>query len=98
MAWQMKPSESLGADAFGSGSDPAMDVSWLKCLRLGWYIRFGGDEAGSDTANLSVMGYDPKKKYYTGRSPLEALSIGVPMKDTDVAIRYHRYPFGRRAV
>lgn len=41
---------------------------------------------GSDTANLSVMGYDPKK-YYSGRSPLEALSIGVPMKDTDIAIR-----------
>lgn len=32
------------------------------------------------------MGYDPKQ-YYTGRSPLEALSIGVPMKDTDVALR-----------
>ena len=32
------------------------------------------------------MGYDPKR-YYTGRSPLEALSIGVPMEDTDVAIR-----------
>lgn len=45
-----------------------------------------GMSPGSDTANLSVMGYDPKK-YYTGRSPLEALSIGVPMKDTDVALR-----------
>jgi len=45
-----------------------------------------GMKPGSDTANLSVMGYDPKK-YYTGRSPLEALSIGVPMKDTDIAIR-----------
>ena len=45
-----------------------------------------GMSPGSDTANLSVLGYDPKK-YYTGRSPLEALSIGVPMKDTDVAIR-----------
>ncbi|MBP3352619.1 MAG: cofactor-independent phosphoglycerate mutase [Lachnospiraceae bacterium] len=45
-----------------------------------------GMKPGSDTANLSVMGYDPKK-YYSGRSPLEALSIGVPMKDTDVAIR-----------
>ena len=45
-----------------------------------------GMAPGSDTANLSVLGYDPKK-YYTGRSPLEALSIGVPMKDTDVAIR-----------
>lgn len=41
---------------------------------------------GSDTANLSVLGYDPKK-YYSGRSPLEALSIGVPMKDTDIALR-----------
>ncbi len=45
-----------------------------------------GMNPGSDTANLSVMGYDPQK-YYSGRSPLEALSIGVPMKDTDVAIR-----------
>ncbi|MBD5137507.1 MAG: cofactor-independent phosphoglycerate mutase [Lachnospiraceae bacterium] len=45
-----------------------------------------GMKPGSDTANLSVLGYDPKK-YYTGRSPLEALSIGVPMKETDIAIR-----------
>lgn len=45
-----------------------------------------GMKPGSDTANLSVMGYDPQK-YYSGRSPLEALSIGVPMKDTDIAIR-----------
>ena len=45
-----------------------------------------GMKPGSDTANLSVLGYDPRI-YYSGRSPLEALSIGVPMKDTDVAIR-----------
>lgn len=45
-----------------------------------------GMKPGSDTANLSVLGYDPEK-YYSGRSPLEALSIGVPMKDTDIAIR-----------
>ncbi|MDO4298378.1 MAG: cofactor-independent phosphoglycerate mutase [Lachnospiraceae bacterium] len=45
-----------------------------------------GMKPGSDTANLAVLGYDPKK-YYTGRSPLEALSIGVPMEDTDVALR-----------
>lgn len=45
-----------------------------------------GMKPGSDTANLAVLGYDPKK-YYTGRSPLEALSIGVPMKETDIAIR-----------
>lgn len=45
-----------------------------------------GMKPGSDTANLSVLGYDPKV-YYSGRSPLEALSIGVPMKNTDIAIR-----------
>ena len=45
-----------------------------------------GMKPGSDTANLSVLGYDPKI-YYTGRSPLEALSIGAPMKDTDIALR-----------
>lgn len=45
-----------------------------------------GMSPGSDTANLSVLGYDPKI-YYSGRSPLEALNIGVEMKDGDVAIR-----------
>lgn len=41
---------------------------------------------GSDTANLSVLGYDPQK-YYTGRSPLEALSIGADMESNDVSFR-----------
>lgn len=45
-----------------------------------------GMKPGSDTANLSVIGYDPHI-YYTGRSPLEALSIGVNMRDDDVAFR-----------
>ena len=45
-----------------------------------------GMKPGSDTANLAVMGYNPRE-YYTGRSPLEALSIGVNMASTDVAIR-----------
>ncbi len=45
-----------------------------------------GMKPGSDTANLAVLGYDPEK-YYSGRSPLEALSIGVPMKPTDIALR-----------
>ena len=45
-----------------------------------------GMKPGSDTANLAVLGYYPRD-YYTGRSPLEALSIGVPMKDTDIALR-----------
>lgn len=45
-----------------------------------------GMAPGSDTANLSVIGYDPKK-YYSGRSPLEALSIGAEMGDKDVSFR-----------
>lgn len=45
-----------------------------------------GMKPGSDVANLSVLGYDSKANY-SGRSPLEALSIGVPMKDTDIAFR-----------
>ena len=45
-----------------------------------------GMQPGSDTANLSVMGYDPAV-YYSGRSPLEALSIGVDMKESDVSLR-----------
>lgn len=45
-----------------------------------------GMKPGSDTANLAVLGYNPKQ-YYTGRSPLEALSIGVALSPTDIAIR-----------
>ncbi len=45
-----------------------------------------GMKPGSDTANLAVLGYNPKL-YYSGRSPLEALSIGVHMKETDIALR-----------
>ena len=41
---------------------------------------------GSDVANLSVMGYDPAE-CYTGRSPLEAASIGIDLTDTDVTLR-----------
>ncbi len=45
-----------------------------------------GITPGSDVANLSVMGYDPAK-YYTGRSPLEAVSMGVDLAPDDVAFR-----------
>ena len=45
-----------------------------------------GIAPGSDAANLSVMGYDPAI-YLTGRSPLEAASIGIDMNETDVAFR-----------
>ena len=45
-----------------------------------------GMKPGSDVANLSVMGYNTKE-CYSGRSPLEAASIGVELKDTDVTFR-----------
>ncbi len=45
-----------------------------------------GMPPGSDVANLSVLGYDPRL-YYTGRSPLEAVSMGIQLGDTDVAFR-----------
>ena len=45
-----------------------------------------GMKPGSDTANLSVFGYDPNR-YYSGRSPLEAASLGIELAQTDVTYR-----------
>jgi 2,3-bisphosphoglycerate-independent phosphoglycerate mutase len=45
-----------------------------------------GLNPGSDVANLSVLGYDPFK-YYSGRSPLEAASIGIKLDENDIAMR-----------
>ena len=45
-----------------------------------------GMKPGSDTANLSVFGYDPNR-YYSGRSPLEAASLGIVLAGTDVTYR-----------
>ncbi len=45
-----------------------------------------GMKPGSDVANLAVAGYDPAV-YYSGRSPLEALSVGVEMEPTDIVFR-----------
>ena len=62
-----------------------------------------GMSPGSDTANLAVLGYNPKV-YYTGRSPLEALSIGVAMKETDIALRCNivtlseEEPYGQKTI
>ena len=82
-----EPIEALGGKTpLAYANTPIMDkLSKLSEIGMVHTIP-DGMKPGSDTANLSVMGYDPKK-YYSGRSPLEALSIGVPMKDTDVAIR-----------
>ncbi|MDE6373018.1 MAG: 2,3-bisphosphoglycerate-independent phosphoglycerate mutase, partial [Clostridia bacterium] len=45
-----------------------------------------GMKPGSDVANMSVMGFDPHE-FYTGRSPLEAVSMGIKLTDTDVTLR-----------
>lgn len=52
---------------------------------------------GSDVANLSVLGYDPNL-YYTGRSPLEAVSMGVPMSAADLALRCNLVTLSEGAV
>ena len=81
------PMESLGGGTpLSCAKTPVMDAL-AKVSEIGTVVTIPeGMAPGSDTANLSVMGYDPRK-YYTGRSPLEALSIGVDMKDTDVVYR-----------
>lgn len=52
-----------------------------------------GFDPGSDVANLSVLGYDPEK-YFTGRGPLEAASMGVRMDPNDVAFRCNLVTLG----
>lgn len=82
-----KPIDQLGGKTpLAYAKTPVMDAL-AKVSEIGMLHTIPqGMSPGSDTANLSVMGYDPKE-YYTGRSPLEALSIGVPMQATDVALR-----------
>ena len=81
------PLEELGGKTtLEAASTPVMD-RLAADAEIGTASMVPEDMApGSDTANLSVMGYDPKI-YYTGRSPLEALSIGVDMADEDVSFR-----------
>jgi 2,3-bisphosphoglycerate-independent phosphoglycerate mutase len=45
-----------------------------------------GFHPGSDIANLNILGYDPRE-FYSGRAPLEAASIGIMLKENDVAYR-----------
>ena len=81
------PIEELGGGTpLSAAKTPVMD-ELARMSEIGTVATIPeGMAPGSDTANLSVLGYDPRK-YYTGRSPLEALSIGVKMKDTDVVFR-----------
>ena len=62
-----------------------------------------GMKPGSDVANLGVLGYDPLHNY-SGRSPLEALSVGVAMEETDVVLRCNlvtlseEEPYGEKTI
>lgn len=82
-----EPLEELGGKTpLEAAATPNMD-RLAKVSEIGMVRTVPEEMApGSDTANLSVIGYDPKC-YYTGRSPLEALSIGVDMAPDDVSFR-----------
>ena len=81
------PNESLGGrTVLEAANTPNMDfLAQNGAVGLAKTVP-DGMSPGSDTANLSVMGYDPKV-YYTGRSPLEAVSIGIKLDPTDVTYR-----------
>ena len=82
-----EPLESLNGKTPLEVADKKVTDELAKESEVGLaYMVPEGMSPGSDTANLSVCGYDPKI-YYSGRSPLEALSIGVDMKPTDVSLR-----------
>lgn len=81
------PREDLtGKTPMGTANKPNMD-KLAKVSEVG-LVKTVIDslKPGSDVANLSVLGYDPSI-YYSGRSPLEAGSIGIDMKPTDVSFR-----------
>lgn len=81
------PIEEIGNETIIEHADtPTLDAL-AKESEIGMVLTVPeGMSPGSDTANLSVIGYNPQK-YYSGRSPLEALSIGVDMKPTDISFR-----------
>lgn len=81
------PVEALGGKTPMQVADKPNIDALAKKSRVGMCRTVGkGLKPGSDVANLSVMGYDPFD-CYTGRSPLEAASIGIDLKDTDVTLR-----------
>ncbi|MDE6210886.1 MAG: cofactor-independent phosphoglycerate mutase, partial [Clostridia bacterium] len=85
--WADYPSKELGGRTPLEVADKPNIDDLCKRGKLGLVKTVpDGMKPGSDVANLSMMGYAPDK-YYTGRSPLEALSIGIDLKDSDVAIR-----------
>ncbi len=82
-----RPVPELGGKTPMSAADKPNMEALAKKSEVGLVKTVGeGLKPGSDVANLSVMGYDPGI-YYTGRSPLEAASIGIDLKDDDVTLR-----------
>lgn len=75
------------------GDDP---LQYIRTPNLDWFLEHGqgglcdpvapGVRPGSDTAHLSLLGYDPHE-VYTGRGPFEALGIGMDIQPGDVALR-----------
>ena len=78
--------ELSGKTPLGAAHKPMMDyIAENGELGLANTL-FEGMPTGSDIANLCVFGYDPKK-YYTGRSPIEALGLEIPLSDDDTVFR-----------
>lgn len=89
-----EPVEELGGRTpLDAARTPAMDtlVKWGRCGLVRTIPP--GCEPGSDAANLSLLGYDPRK-YITGRAPLEAASIGVDLRADEVAFRCNLVTLG----
>ncbi len=81
------PQENLdGKTPLEAAHTPHMDAAASQGI-MGWAQTVpSGCEPGSDIANLSLLGYDPMV-YHTGRAPLEAVSMGIRLKEEDVAFR-----------
>lgn len=81
------PVEALGGKTPMQKANKPIFDSLAKRGEVGLVRTIGeGLKPGSEIGNLTVMGYDPRK-YFTGRSPLEAISIGVKMADDDISLR-----------
>lgn len=82
-----EPLEELQGQTTLEAADTPMMDELAKEAEIGMACMIPDDmEPGSDVANLSVLGYDPHI-YYTGRSSLEALSLGIDLEEDDVAFR-----------
>ena len=75
-----------GKTPFEVAKKPCIDALAKKSELGMLHVTPDGCKGGSEIGNLCVMGYDPRV-YLTGRSPLEARSLGIEMSETDLALR-----------